>query len=480
MFWGDDFRVFYNDAYRPTIGDKHPAVLGQPAREHWAETWDVLGPLLAGVRATASRTRHRTTPFCSTGTVSSRTSTSTSPTTRSGVRTASINGVLCICQRDHRTGAGRAPAAGPGRARCRNWPSRAAVRNSAGPWPDVLDRHRPDVPFGLLYLYDADGHLRPAGGQPARPSSPASKPPLAWSSSPRPAPSTWSAPPTCSGTYRRRRRARRWCCRSARPTSRPGRWCSGLARRLPLDRRLPHLLRAGRRADLPAVGKQRAYEQERARGRRAGRPGPGQDQFLRQREPRVPHPTDPGARPAGGDARRPRAAAAVHRAADQHAPQRDAAAEAGQHRARLLAAGVGPAGRVLRADRPGRLHHPAGQHLPLGRRARRAAAGGRLPAAARAGLRRPGDVGEDRPQPALQRREVHLRRRDPGAGAGRRRGRPAGGHRHRRGHRAGGTAARLRTFPPGVRGAAAHATRAPGSGWRWSANWSRCTAARSA
>ena len=45
-------------------------------------------------------------------------------------------------------------------------------------------------------------------------------------------------------------------------------------------------------------------------------------------------------------------------------------------------------------------------------RAGRADAEGRLPAAARAGLRRPGHVGEDRPQPALQRLQVHLRRRD--------------------------------------------------------------------
>ena len=47
-----------------------------------------------------------------------------------------------------------------------------------------------------------------------------------------------------------------------------------------------------------------------------------------------------------------------------------------------------------------------------------------LPAAPGARLRRPRDVGEDRPEPALQRLQVHLRGRDRGAaGAGRRRGR---------------------------------------------------------
>ena len=27
--WGDDLRFFYNDAYLPTLGIKHPAALGQ-------------------------------------------------------------------------------------------------------------------------------------------------------------------------------------------------------------------------------------------------------------------------------------------------------------------------------------------------------------------------------------------------------------------------------------------------------------------
>ena len=30
LFWGPDLRTFYNDAYAPTIGTKHPHVLGRP------------------------------------------------------------------------------------------------------------------------------------------------------------------------------------------------------------------------------------------------------------------------------------------------------------------------------------------------------------------------------------------------------------------------------------------------------------------
>ena len=119
----------------------------------------------------------------------------------------------------------------------------------------------------------------------------------------------------------------------------------------------------------------------------------------------------------------------------------------------------------LPAHRPRRLHRPAGQHVPVGHRAGRAAAGRRLPAAAGAGLRRPGHVGEDRPQPALERGEVHLRRRDPGAGP--RRGRRGAGWtvtRHRRRHRAGGAAAASSTASTGSPGVRRAATRAPGIG----------------
>jgi len=50
LFWGPDFVVLYNDAYRPVFGGKHPSALGLPGREAWSEIWEgQLGPLLQGV-----------------------------------------------------------------------------------------------------------------------------------------------------------------------------------------------------------------------------------------------------------------------------------------------------------------------------------------------------------------------------------------------------------------------------------------------
>ena len=52
FFWGPEFVVLYNDAYRPVFGAKHPHVLGQPGRLAWSEIWDTganLHALLDGV-----------------------------------------------------------------------------------------------------------------------------------------------------------------------------------------------------------------------------------------------------------------------------------------------------------------------------------------------------------------------------------------------------------------------------------------------
>lgn len=49
--WGPDLCFFYNDAYLPTIGIKHPAMLGRPFREVWAEVYDEVADQVERVRA---------------------------------------------------------------------------------------------------------------------------------------------------------------------------------------------------------------------------------------------------------------------------------------------------------------------------------------------------------------------------------------------------------------------------------------------
>lgn len=63
MFWGADYVALYNNAYAPTIGDKHTVAFGQPAEQNWSELWDTLEPLLAQVRTSGVAFSGRDYPF---------------------------------------------------------------------------------------------------------------------------------------------------------------------------------------------------------------------------------------------------------------------------------------------------------------------------------------------------------------------------------------------------------------------------------
>jgi len=47
--WGPEINFLYNDAYRPTLGDKHPKSLAMPTKALWSEIWDDIEGRLKGV-----------------------------------------------------------------------------------------------------------------------------------------------------------------------------------------------------------------------------------------------------------------------------------------------------------------------------------------------------------------------------------------------------------------------------------------------
>jgi len=55
VWWGEQLQFFYNDAYQPLLGSKHPA-LGKPGESVWSEIWDIIGPMLDSVRASGQAT----------------------------------------------------------------------------------------------------------------------------------------------------------------------------------------------------------------------------------------------------------------------------------------------------------------------------------------------------------------------------------------------------------------------------------------
>jgi serine phosphatase RsbU (regulator of sigma subunit) len=51
LMWGPELVMVYNDAYAPLLGDRHPASLGVPASDVWADIWLDIGPMVERVFA---------------------------------------------------------------------------------------------------------------------------------------------------------------------------------------------------------------------------------------------------------------------------------------------------------------------------------------------------------------------------------------------------------------------------------------------
>jgi PAS domain S-box-containing protein len=60
LFWGREFICFYNDAYRPSLGNdgKHPSILGMRGEEAWPEIWSIIKPLIDQVMSGGEATWH--------------------------------------------------------------------------------------------------------------------------------------------------------------------------------------------------------------------------------------------------------------------------------------------------------------------------------------------------------------------------------------------------------------------------------------
>ncbi|MEU1590808.1 SpoIIE family protein phosphatase [Micromonospora sp. NPDC005710] len=168
MFWGDDQLAFYNDAYRPTIGDKHPDVIGQPARANWAETWTALGPLLDSVRQSGRSYRGEDHPFLINrhGFVEQTYFDISYDPIRGD--DGSVSGVYCIVSETtgRVLGERRLRALSELAAELSDVGSAAHLGGTAA---EVLGRHREDVPFALIYLADDSDQLTLAGHTGATP-----------------------------------------------------------------------------------------------------------------------------------------------------------------------------------------------------------------------------------------------------------------------------------------------------------------------
>ena len=209
--------------------------------------------------------------------------------------------------------------------------------------------------------------------------------------------------------------------------------------------------------------------------RGAGRARPRQDGVLLQRQPRVPHAAHAAC------SGRSRTLVAAPRRCRRRAASSTTACTA----TRCGCSSWSTRCSTSRASRPAASRRASSRPTSAALTAELASAfrsaieraglalRGRLPAARRAGLRRPRHVGEDRPQPALERLQVHVRGRDRGLAVAPRRRRAAELPVADTG--VGIPAEELphavRALPPRRGDARRGPTRAPASGWRWSRSW---------
>lgn len=174
IWWGPELIHFYNDAYLPVLGKRHPDALGRPAAEVWSEAWPLVGPQADAVMhegrsywneellIVMTRNGYPEEVFMT---------FSYGPIIDDDGR---VGGVFCACTEETQRVLGRRRLA----------TLRALADRSNQAKTDVeaceiaaaeLARNASDVPFVLLYLLSDDGRsLRLAGNSGLEASTPAS------------------------------------------------------------------------------------------------------------------------------------------------------------------------------------------------------------------------------------------------------------------------------------------------------------------
>ncbi len=154
--WGKDLIKFYNDAYKPIIGGRHPWALGQPAAEVWREIWSDIGPMLetamSGDRGTyveaqlliMERNGYPEETYYT---------FSYSPIPDDD---GTVGGIFCANTDDTQRVIGERQLAllrdlAADAARARTW-TEACARSA-----DALATNARDMPFALIYMADAGG-----------------------------------------------------------------------------------------------------------------------------------------------------------------------------------------------------------------------------------------------------------------------------------------------------------------------------------
>ncbi len=171
MAWGPELITLYNDAYRPTLGIKHPDALGKKAREVWPEIWPDIGPRIQTVMETGQATYEEgLLLFLERSGFPEETyhTFSYSPLTDDD---GNISGMLCVVteETDRLIGERRVETLRDVASALANTNTESEVMQALGA---QLSLNKRDLPFTLTYLFDADGGARLASSSGITPGHP--------------------------------------------------------------------------------------------------------------------------------------------------------------------------------------------------------------------------------------------------------------------------------------------------------------------
>jgi hypothetical protein len=412
MAWGPDLTMLYNDAYaRVTLGDKHPWALGKPAPEVWHEIWPEIGPLIERVMTTAEASWDETL-----GLILERSgypeetfhTFSYSPLAGPNDK---IDGMLCVVMEDTQRVRGERQLA--------SLSSLAGALVNANTRKDVCEAielglaGQKDIPFALVYIFENSGPtlrlVAQAGIEPGHPAAPREIDAESFST-PWPVDILFSAnrsltidrlgdllPDLPMGVWNKPSNQARLVPMFRRGQEKPaGVFIAGLNPYRRIDASYEGFLDLVAGQIAASITNAEAYESEKKRAEELTDLDRAKTAFFSN----VSH-----------ELRTP--LTLILGPIEDAAPQRPSAAQAGKRPPRLCAHRGWPHARQLPAHRSVGAHRSTRQRLPFRRRTCRVEADRRVPTVARARLRRPRNVGEDRAQSALQRAKVNLRRRSP-------------------------------------------------------------------
>jgi two-component sensor histidine kinase len=176
VWWGPELINFYNDAYLPIIGGKHPHALGRPARQVWAEIWDQINQrIVAAMQGEASYSEAELLVMQRNGYPEETYYTfSFSPVPEED---GSIGGIVCANTDDTDRVIGARRLALLREIASRTWDANT-VADVYALSAKALATDPRDMPFAMIYRLDDDGagatlcgHCGMAAGHPAAPES---------------------------------------------------------------------------------------------------------------------------------------------------------------------------------------------------------------------------------------------------------------------------------------------------------------------